>query len=154
MARMNRCPLDEGGLIGPITSIPYISNVQEEVVERRCPGAWWMKSPWTWQAWHRLAIIPQSSESISKLRTRLMSSTHAVMRFFEYFLCFLLWQAVEEDPIMRSAIQCSCDRIVVEFRRFPSNGGCFFEVIRKDVVQWIVDVRESPIPELWACWSF
>ena len=39
---------------------------------------------------HLWAIIPVSSESISKLQTRLMSSTHAVMRFFEYFLCLLL----------------------------------------------------------------
>jgi len=103
---------------------------------------------------HLWPIIPQSSELISKLWTRLMSSTHAVMHFFEYFLCLLLWQAVEEDPIMRSTIQCSCDRIVVEFRSFPSNGGRLFGVIRRDVVQCIVDVWESPIPELWVCWSF
>jgi len=35
MVRINRCPLDENGLIGPITSIPHISNGQEEVVGRR-----------------------------------------------------------------------------------------------------------------------
>ena len=39
---------------------------------------------------HLWSIIPQSLESISKLRTRQMSSTHAVMRFFEDFLCLLL----------------------------------------------------------------
>ena len=38
---------------------------------------------------HLRPIISQSSESIPKLRTRLMSSTHAIMRFFEYFLCLL-----------------------------------------------------------------
>ena len=49
---------------------------------------------------HLRPIISQPSESIPKLRTRLMSSTHANMRFFEYFLCLLLWQAAEEDSIM------------------------------------------------------
>ena len=39
---------------------------------------------------HLRPIISQSSESIPKLRTRLMSSTDASMRFFEYFLCLLL----------------------------------------------------------------
>ena len=39
---------------------------------------------------HLRLIISQSSESIPKLRARLLSSTHAVMRFFEYFLCLLL----------------------------------------------------------------
>ena len=33
MAKMNRCPFDDGGLIGPITSMPHISNGQVEVVE-------------------------------------------------------------------------------------------------------------------------
>jgi len=77
-----------------------------------------------------------------------MSSTHAVMRFFEYFLCLLLLQETEENPIMRSVIQCSYDRIVVEFRGFLSNGSRIFGVIRRDDVQCIVDVRESPVPEL------
>jgi len=102
---------------------------------------------------HLWPIIPQSLELIPKLGARLMSSTHAVMRFFEYSLCLFLWQAVEEDPIMRSAVQCSRDRIIVECRGFPSNGSCLFGVIRKDAIQCIVDVRESPIPELWTCWS-
>ena len=39
---------------------------------------------------HLWPIIPQSSESISKLQTRLMSSTHTIMRFFEYFLCLFI----------------------------------------------------------------
>ena len=39
---------------------------------------------------HLWPVIPQSWESIPKLRARLMSSTHAIMRFFEYFLCLLL----------------------------------------------------------------
>ena len=37
--KINRCPFDDGGLIGPTTSIPHISNGQEEVVEWRYPGA-------------------------------------------------------------------------------------------------------------------
>jgi len=53
--KINWYPLDEGGLIGPTTSIPHILNGQEEVAGWRCPGAWWMKSPWIWQVWHRLA---------------------------------------------------------------------------------------------------
>jgi len=96
---------------------------------------------------HLRPIISQSSESISKLRTRLMSSAHASMCFFKYFLCLLLRQTAEEDPVMRSAIQCSRDRIIVEFGGFPSNGSCFFGIIRQDVVQGIVDVRESSILE-------
>jgi len=36
---MNRYYLDEGGLIGPTTSIPHISNGQVKVVKRRNPGA-------------------------------------------------------------------------------------------------------------------
>ena len=83
---------------------------------------------------HLWPIIPQSSESISKLRTRLMSSTHAIMRFFEYFLCLLLRQTAEEDPIMRSTIQCSRDRIIVEFGGFPSNGSHFFGVLKQDAI--------------------
>ena len=39
---------------------------------------------------HLGPIIPQSTESIPKLRARLMGSTHAIMRFFEFFLCLLL----------------------------------------------------------------
>ena len=39
---------------------------------------------------HLWPIIHQSSESIPKLRARLMSYTHAVMRFFEYFMYLLL----------------------------------------------------------------
>jgi len=39
---------------------------------------------------HPRPIIPQSSESISKLRARLMSSTQAVMHFIKNFLCLLL----------------------------------------------------------------
>ena len=35
---------------------------------------------------HPRPIISQSSESIPKLWIRLMSSTHAVMRFFEYLM--------------------------------------------------------------------
>jgi len=45
MVKINRCPLNEGGLIEPATSIPHMSNGHEEVVGRRCPGAWWMNSP-------------------------------------------------------------------------------------------------------------
>ena len=37
MARMDRCHFDEGGLIVPITSIPHISNGQEEVVGEDVP---------------------------------------------------------------------------------------------------------------------
>ena len=55
---------------------------------------------------HLRPIISQSSESIPKLRTRLMSYAHASMRFFEYFMYLLLRQTAEEDPVMRSAIQC------------------------------------------------
>jgi len=75
---------------------------------------------------HLRPIISQSSESIPKLRTRLMSSTHAIMRFSEYFLCLPLRQTAEEDPIMRSTIQYSRDRIIVEFGGFPSNGSRLF----------------------------
>jgi len=32
MAKINWCPLVEGGLIGPTTSIRHISNGQEEVI--------------------------------------------------------------------------------------------------------------------------
>jgi len=32
MGRINRCPLKDGGQIGPITFIPYISNGYEKVV--------------------------------------------------------------------------------------------------------------------------
>jgi len=39
---------------------------------------------------HLGLVIPQSMESIPKLRARLMSSTNAIMCFFEYFLCLLL----------------------------------------------------------------
>ena len=35
---------------------------------------------------HRRPIISQLSESISEFQTGLMSSTHAIVRFFEYFL--------------------------------------------------------------------
>ena len=98
---------------------------------------------------HLRPIISQSSESISKLRTRLMSYIQAIMHFFEYFLCLFLRQTAEEDPIMRSVIQCSRDRIIVEFGGFPSNSSRFFGIIRQDVIQGIVDVRESPIPRLW-----
>jgi len=49
---------------------------------------------------HLRLIISQSSESILKLRTGLMSSTHTIMRFFECFMCLLLPQTAEEDPIM------------------------------------------------------
>jgi len=100
-----------------------------------------------------MPIISQSSESILKLQTRLMSSTHAIMRFFKYFLCLLLRQTAEEDPIMRSAIQCSRDRIIVEFRGIPSNGSRLFWILRQDVIQCIVDVWESPNPRLWTCRS-
>ena len=39
---------------------------------------------------HLGPVIPQSTESIPKLRVKLMSFTHVIMRFFEYFLCLLL----------------------------------------------------------------
>jgi len=55
---------------------------------------------------------------------------------------------------MRSAIQCSRDRIIIEFGGFPSNGSRFFRIIRQDAIQGIVDVRESPIPKLWTGRSF
>ena len=97
---------------------------------------------------HLWPIISKSSESISRFWTRLVSPTHTIMSLFEYFLCLFVWQAAEEDSIMRSVIHCSCDRIVVEFRSFPSNGSRLFKVIRQNVVQCVVDVRESPIPEL------
>jgi len=42
MAKINQCPLDEGELIGPTKCISHILNGQEEVVGRRCLGAWWM----------------------------------------------------------------------------------------------------------------
>jgi len=35
---------------------------------------------------HGRPIISQPSESISEFRAGLMSSTHAIMRFFEYFM--------------------------------------------------------------------
>ena len=38
---------------------------------------------------HLGPVIPQSTESIPKLRARLMSFTHAIMRS-EYFMCLLL----------------------------------------------------------------
>jgi len=41
---------------------------------------------------------------------------------------------------MRSAVQCPCDRIVVEFRGIPSNGSRLFGVLRKDAAQCIVNV--------------
>jgi len=47
--------LDVGGVMGLMTSIPYILNGYEEVVGWRCPSAWWLKPSWIWQAWHRLA---------------------------------------------------------------------------------------------------
>ena len=49
---------------------------------------------------------------------------------------------------MRSAIQCSCDRIVVEVKGFPSNDSSLFRVIGQYVVQDIVDVWELSFPEL------
>ena len=49
---------------------------------------------------HLRSIISQSSESIPKFQIGLMSSTYAIMRFFEYFMCLLLRQTAEEDPIM------------------------------------------------------
>jgi len=55
MTKMKRCPLDVGGLMGPITSIPHISNGHEEGVGWRHPSAWWTKSSWIWQTWHCLA---------------------------------------------------------------------------------------------------
>jgi len=79
---------------------------------------------------HIRLIISQSSESISKLRTRLVSSAHTSMRFFEYFLGLLLRQTAEEDPVMRSVIQCLRDRIILEFGGFPSNCSRFFGIIR------------------------
>ena len=91
---------------------------------------------------HLKPIISQSSESIFKLRTRLMSSVHTSMHFFEYFLCLLLRQTAEEDPVMRSVIQCSRDRIIVEFGGFPFNGSRLFGILRQDVIQYIVNVRE------------
>ena len=39
ITKINRYPLDEGGLIRPTTSIPHISNSQEEVIGQRYPGA-------------------------------------------------------------------------------------------------------------------
>ena len=51
---------------------------------------------------------------------------------------------------MRLAIQCSRERIIVEFGGFPSNDSRFFVIIRQDAVQGIVDVRESLIPRLWS----
>jgi len=39
---MNRCPLNIGGVMGPMTSMPHISNGHKEDVRWRCPGAWWM----------------------------------------------------------------------------------------------------------------
>ena len=50
---------------------------------------------------------------------------------------------------MRLVIQYSHDRIVVEFRGFPSNSSGLFKVIRKNAIQCVVDVRESPLPELY-----
>jgi len=40
MVKINQCLLVEDGLIEPTTSIPHILNSQEEVIGRRCPGAW------------------------------------------------------------------------------------------------------------------
>ena len=51
---------------------------------------------------------------------------------------------------LRSAVQYPRDRIIVEFRGFPSNGRRFFGIIRQDAIQGIVDVRESPILRLWS----
>ena len=102
---------------------------------------------------HFWPIISKSLESISKFWTRLVSSTHTVMSLFECFLCLFLRQAAEDDTIMWSAIQCSYDRIVVEFRGFPSNGRCLFRIIWQNIVQCVFDVRKSSIPELWTRWS-
>ena len=93
-------------------------------------------------------IIPKSSKSISELWTRLVSSAHTVMSLFEYLLCLFIWQAAEEDYVMRSVIQCSCNRVIVESRGFSLNGNRLFRVIRKYTVQGIVDVWKSPIPEI------
>ena len=97
---------------------------------------------------HLWLIIPQSLELIFKLRTRLMSSTQTVMRFFEYFLCLFVWQAAEEDSVMWSAIQCSCDRIVAEFRGFPSNGSRLFRV--RQAKCRTMHIQCTRITNLWA----
>jgi len=102
---------------------------------------------------HFWPIISKYLESITKFWIRLVSSTHTVMSLFKCFLCLFMWQAAEEDSIMWSAIQYSCDRIVVEFKGFPFNGSRLFRVIRQNVAQCVVDIRESPIPELWTCRS-
>ena len=51
-------------------------------------------------------------------------------------------------------VQCSRDRIIIEFGGFPSNGSRFFGVLRQDTVQDIINVRESPVSRLWAGWRF
>ena len=44
---------------------------------------------------------------------------------------------------MRSAIQCFCNRVVVESRGFPSNGSYLLGVIRQYAIQDEVNIKKS-----------
>ena len=101
---------------------------------------------------HLGPIISQPLESVCKFWARLMSSTHTIMGLFQYFPCLFLWKAAEQDPVMRSTIQCSRNRIIVKFGGFPSDGSRFFSVLRQDAVQDIVDIGKPPVSRFRTSW--
>jgi len=80
---------------------------------------------------HLRPIIPKSFEPVSELWSGLVSSAHTIMSFFECLLCFFVWKTSEQDSIIRSAIQCLHDCIVIESRGFSSDGGCLLRVVRQ-----------------------
>ena len=101
MAKINRCPFDDGGLIGPTTSIPHISNGQVEVVGVKIPRclmdeiAMHLAGVTSFGIGdgvsdHLRPIISQPLESIRMFWARLMGSTHTVMDFFQYLMCLFL----------------------------------------------------------------
>jgi len=96
MTKMNWCPLDVGGLMGPTTSIPHISNGHKEDIG------------WSHRGSDRLTpfgisdsvrnhlqpIVAKSSKSIPKLGSGLVSSANIIMSFLECLLHLFVWKAV------------------------------------------------------------
>jgi len=62
---------------------------------------------------HLQLVIAKSSKPVSEFGSGLVSSAHTVMSFFECLLCLFMRKTSEKDSIIRLAIQCLHDHIVI-----------------------------------------
>lgn len=155
---MNRCPLDDGGSIGPTTSVPHAANGHDGTVGCNGVGGWlWnlhvfgtcdtslpccLGNPWALMA---NRIVSHLLEFEAHLGTELMSAAYPSVYLFHCLLGLFCLQATKPQLIIWSTVQSLVEVTHIAWLFFSTPYVC--EVL--PVIPRVLNIKKTVQSVIW-----